>query len=117
MPMILLERKANSRLYIERYFLSRGIKVNPEIELGSHDLLLEFARFNFGIACVTEEFSMDYLRNGLLHKISLLEEIPARAIGFCHLKGVPFSPAVRKLVEIVKSDNTVRNGANKLPSL
>ncbi|MGI6668805.1 MAG: LysR family transcriptional regulator [Acetivibrionales bacterium] len=103
MPMILLERKANSRLYIERYFLSRGIKVDPEIELGSHDLLLEFARFNFGIACVTEEFSTDYLRNGLLYKINLLDEIPARAIGFCHLKGVPFSPAVRKLVEIVQA--------------
>lgn len=103
MPMILLERKSNSRLYIERYLLSRGIKVNPEIELGSHDLLLEFARFNFGVACVTEEFSTDYLRNGLVHKINLMEEIPARAIGFCHLKSVPFSPAVRKLVEIVRT--------------
>ncbi|MGE5613647.1 MAG: LysR family transcriptional regulator [Bacillota bacterium] len=112
MPMILLERKSNSRLYVERHLLSKGIKVDPEIELGSHDLLLEFARFNFGVACVIEEFSAEYLKKGLLYKINLLEEIPPRAIGFCHLKGVPFSPAVRKLVEIVRAGNKAGQGAN-----
>lgn len=101
-PMILLERKSNSRLYVEKYLLSKGIKVTAEIELGSHDLLLEFARFNFGIACVIEEFSQDYLSTGILQKIDLIEEIPAREVGFCFLKSVPLSPAARKLVEAVR---------------
>jgi len=102
MPLILLERKSNSRMYVERYFSSKGIKVTAEIELGSHDLLLEFARYNFGIACVVEEFSQEYLRDGILHKIDLTEEIPARSIGFCFLKSVHLSSAAQKLVDIVR---------------
>lgn len=101
-PLIFLESKSNSRQYVEKYFLSRGIKLQPEIELGSHELLLEFARFNFGIACVTEEFSQEYLKNGFLYKIRLEKEIPERAIGFCFLKSVSLSSAASKFVSIVQ---------------
>jgi DNA-binding transcriptional LysR family regulator len=108
LPMILLERKSNSRLYIERYMASKGIKATPEIELGSHDLLLEFARFNFGIACVVEEFSQDYLKTSRLYKLDLTDEIPSRSIGFCYLKSVSLSPAAQKLVEVVGAqDNAI----------
>jgi len=101
LPMILLERKSNSRLFIEKYMASKGIRATPEIELGSHDLLLEFARFNFGIACVVEEFSTEYLSTSKLFKLNLTDEIPPRSIGFCHLKSVSLSPAAQKLVEVV----------------
>lgn len=103
LPLIILERKSNSRQYVERHLISKGIRITAEIELGSHDLLLEFARFNFGVACVVEEFSQDYLRKGSLHKVDLIEEIPVRSIGFCFLKGVPLSSAAQKLIEIVNS--------------
>lgn len=117
MPLILLERKSNSRLYVEKYLLSQGIRVTPEIELGSHDLLLEFASFNFGIACVVEEFSQDYLNSSRVFRIRLTREIPPRSIGFCYLKSVPLSPAAQKLVEVVfnelKSGRTVRAASLK----
>ncbi|MDR0267792.1 LysR family transcriptional regulator, partial [Paenibacillus sp.] len=57
LPLILLETKSNSRMYVENYMASRGIRISPEFELGSHQLLLEFAKINLGIACVTKEFS------------------------------------------------------------
>ncbi len=100
-PMIFLERKSNSRQYVDRYLLSKGIKLQPEIELGSHDLLLEFAKYNFGISCVIEEFSKDYLDRGDVFKLKLTDEIPKRAIGFCFLKSVSMSAAARKLVSII----------------
>ncbi len=103
LPMILLERKSNSRLFIERYMTSRGIRVTPEIELGSHDLLLEFARFNFGIACVVEEFSQEYIKASKLYKLELTDAIPPRSIGFCYLRSVSLSPAAQKLVEVVEA--------------
>ncbi|NMA34334.1 MAG: LysR family transcriptional regulator [Clostridiaceae bacterium] len=105
MPLILLERKSNSRLYVEKYLMSQGIRVTPEIELGSHDLLLEFARFNFGIACVVEEFSREYLESSRVFRIRLTQEIPPRSIGFCYLRSVPLSPAAQKLVEVVSGEN------------
>jgi DNA-binding transcriptional LysR family regulator len=102
LPLIFLERKSNSRQYVERYLASKGIKIQPEIELGSHDLLLEFAKYNFGVSCVIEEFSTEYLNKGQLYKIELTEEIPKRAIGFCYLKSVSLSNAARKFVDITQ---------------
>ncbi|MFO1442380.1 LysR family transcriptional regulator [Bacillus sp. Bva_UNVM-123] len=101
LPLIFFEPKSNSRKYVEDYFLSKGIQISPEFELGSHDLLLEFARINLGIACVTREFSLDYLNKGLLYEAKLIEEIPKRSIGVCFLKSVPLSQASMKFVEII----------------
>lgn len=103
MPLIFLEKKSNSRRYVEDYLLSKGIKISPEFELGSHDLLLEFARINLGIACVTREFSQDYIKKGLLYEVKLMEDIPKRNIGVCFLKSVPLSLASTKFVEIIEN--------------
>ena len=102
-PLIFLERMSNSRQYVERYIASKGIKLQPEIELGSHDLLLEFARFNFGIACVIEEFSQDYLNSKKLYRLLLDDEIPKRSIGFCFLRSVSLSAAAKRLMEITQA--------------
>ena len=52
-PLILLERKASSRLYLEKYFLQNGLKLHPEIELGARSLLVDLAAIGFGVAGVT----------------------------------------------------------------
>ncbi|SDK82244.1 LysR family transcriptional regulator [Natronincola ferrireducens] len=104
LPLIILESKSNSRQYVEKYMLSKGIKIAPEIELGSHDLLLEFAKINLGIACVIKEFSKDYLKNRMLYEVETTEKIPRRSIGFCFLKSVTLSPSSIKFIEIVKGD-------------
>ncbi len=82
--------------------LSKGIKITAEIELGSYDLLLEFARANLGIACVIKEFSKEYLEKGTVYKVKLKEEIPKRSIGLCFLKSVSLSPATTKFIEILE---------------
>ena len=61
LPLILLEPSSNSRQYVEDVLSAAGVQVSPEFELGSHDLLLEFAKINLGIACVTKQFARDYL--------------------------------------------------------
>ena len=103
MPLIFLESKSNSRKYVEDYMISKGVKISPEFELGSHDLLLEFANINLGIACVTREFSKEYLNKGLVYEVPLIQDIPKREIGVCFLKSVPLSPAATKFVEIVEN--------------
>lgn len=100
-PMIFLEKNSNSRNYIDRFFLSKGISLRPEIELGSHDLVLEFAKINLGIACVTKEFSKQYLTDGNLFIIRTTEEIPKRAVGICRLKGVNLSAAGNALLDLM----------------
>ncbi|MDR5658830.1 LysR family transcriptional regulator [Serpentinicella sp. ANB-PHB4] len=102
LPLILLEPMSNSRRYVEKYLLSKGVKIEPEIELGSHDLLLEFAKINLGIACVTKEFSKEFLNNQLVYEVPLIAPIPKRSIGYCFLKSVSLSPAATKFIEILE---------------
>lgn len=101
-PLILLEPKSNSRQYVEKYILSKGIRIKPEIELGSHELLLEFAKINLGISCVIREFSQEYLQAGVLYEVQTTEEIPKRSIGVCYLKSVSLSPASEKFVDLLE---------------
>ncbi|GAA0124582.1 MULTISPECIES: LysR family transcriptional regulator [Clostridium] len=101
LPLILLEPKSNSRRYVEKFISSKGVQISAEIELGSHDLLLEFAKINLGIACVVKEFSSNYLENKILYEIKTVEQIPKRNIGFGFLKSVSLSPASKKFVELL----------------
>lgn len=102
LPLIFLEKKSNSRQYVERYINTFGIKLSPEIELGSHDLLLEFAKINLGVSCVVKEFSKEYLKQRDVHEIRLMQPIPRRSIGCCFLKSVPLSPAATQFLAILE---------------
>lgn len=101
LPLIFLEKKANSRNYVENYLKEQGYTISPEFELGSHDLVLEFAKINLGVASVTKEFAMDYLDKGILYEVRLQQEVPKRSIGIVHLKSVPLSRATKKFIAIV----------------
>lgn len=100
-PLIFLEKSSNSRKYVENHMVSKGITISPEIELGSYDLLLKFAKINLGIACVVKEFSLDYLNSGDIYEVNLDEAIPERSVGICYLKKVPLSLASTKFVETI----------------
>ncbi|AZU64725.1 LysR family transcriptional regulator [Neobacillus mesonae] len=112
LPLILLDN-SNSRRYVEEFFLSKGIIIQPEFELGSHELLLEFARINLGVACVTKEFSEQFLRKGLLREVTLTDPIPKRSIGICYLKNVPLNRAAERFVEIIEK-KLIRNSYGRL---
>lgn len=107
LPLILLESKSKSRQYVEDFLLENGIKIEPEFELGSHELMLEFAQINLGIACVVKEFSTDYLDSRKIHEIQFTEPIPKRSIGVCYLKEVSLSPAAAKFIEILERKRKV----------
>lgn len=100
-PLIMLDNRSKSREYVEGYLMSNGVNISPEIELGSHDLLLELARIGLGIAFVVREYSTLHLDDEDVFEISTNFEIPGRGIGICHLKDVSISPAAGKFVEIL----------------
>ena len=110
-PLILLERKASSRLYLERFFLQNGLKLNPEIELGARSLLVDLAAIGFGVAGVTEEFVHEELSKGRLRKLATDFEIPPRSVDLCVLRDVPLTPAAQRFADFVKDSLSQRSGA------
>jgi len=98
-PLILLDKSSNSRIYIDRYFEANSISVTPDFELGNIDLLIHFAKFDFGIACVIKNFIKGELEKGEIYEIKPVEKIPPRSIGAVWLKDVPLSTAARELID------------------
>ena len=99
-PLILLESKSSSRRLIDNCFSEHGIILRPGIELGSHDLLLDFAAANFGIACVVEEFSRKALESGRVVRVDTVQNLPRRSVGIFTLR--PRStPATQALLELL----------------
>ena len=101
-PLILLERKASSRLYLEKYFLQNGLHLNPEIELGARSLLVDLAAIGFGVAGVTEEFVRRELENGRLRKLRTSFDIPPRSVDLCVLRDMPLTSAAQRFSDFIR---------------
>ena len=101
-PLILLERKASSRLFLEKYFLQNGLHLHPEIELGARSLLVDLAAIGFGVAGVTEEFVHRDLDSGRLRKLRTSFDIPPRSVDLCVLRDVPLTSAAQRFSDFVR---------------
>lgn len=99
-PIIMLEKDSSMRSYIDRYFHSQQVRLIPEFELGSMDLLIQFAITGLGISCVTAQFAEDELSSGELFALQLEPPIPPRHIGIVTLKDVPLSFAARTMLDL-----------------
>ena len=103
-PLILLERKASSRVFLEQYFLQSGITLTPEIELSSRSLLVSLARIGLGVAGVTLEFVQKALDSGDIRLLKTDFTIPARSVDMCTLRDVTPTAAASAFMEMVRQD-------------
>ena len=86
-PLLMLERLSASRRYLDNFLSGEGVHLRPQIELGSLDLLVEFARAGLGIAAVTREFI--YIPDPWLHIIETQKPIPPRSVAMILRKNSP----------------------------
>ena len=105
LPLILIEKNASSRHFLENNFKERGITLEPQIEVAVHDLLIRFASIHLGISCVIEQFSQDELEKGIIKKLPLDPPLPARSIGCAYLKNAPLSYAAKAFIDLIKSNS------------
>lgn len=101
-PLILLERKASSRVFLEQYFLQSGITLTPEIELSSRSLLVSLAKIGLGVAGVTREFVQDALDSGEIRQLRTDFTIPARSVDMCTLREVSPTAAASAFMEMIR---------------
>ncbi len=99
LPLILLERKASSRLFLEQFFQSRGVALKPEIELCAHELLLSLAQIGLGVAGVTEEYAQSALAEGSVRPLTLAQAIPHRSVLLCTPPNTSPSAAAARFME------------------
>jgi len=100
-PLLLLEQGGSTRQFIDAYLASSHLAIAPEFELGSIDLLVQFAMRGFGLAFVIRDFVAEELASGKLVEIPLDPPLPERNIGIATLKGVPLSAAAKTFLAML----------------
>ena len=101
-PLILLARKASSRVFLEQEFLKHGVTLSPEIELSSRSLLVSLAHIGLGVAGVTLEFVQKALESGDIRALKTDFTIPARSVDMCTLRDVTPTAAAAAFMEMVR---------------
>ncbi|MEK4358441.1 LysR family transcriptional regulator [Paenibacillus sp. FSL M7-1455] len=98
-PLLLLEPGGSTRNYLDEYAKSNGVELKPEFELGSLDLLVQFAQSGFGLTFIASHFIAEELASGKLVEVPLVPPIPQRHVGIATLKGVPLSAASKNFIQ------------------
>ncbi|MBH5318569.1 LysR family transcriptional regulator [Paenibacillus sp. GSMTC-2017] len=103
LPLILLSPGSSTRIFVEQWFAAKGLTVKPDIELGSIDLLAEFAKLGYGAAFISRSFVQEELQSGKLFELQLDDPIPTRNIGFAVRKDMKLSVAADRFVRILNT--------------
>lgn len=99
--LILFSRNSRVRMAITELFNSYGYTLKPEIEVGSVDLLIEFARRGLGISYVTREFISKELEEGSLFEIQLDVALPPSHVGIMTKRNMPISLAANRFMDLI----------------
>ena len=102
LPLLLLEQGTVTRKFLDAQFARYGVVLKPEFELGSIDLLVEFARIGLGVSAVVREFIEGELEAGTLFEVPLEPRLPGRRIGVAFRSGEALSPAADELLCMLK---------------
>ncbi len=102
-PIMLLEPDNITRQYLDRFLLHSDMVLHPEIEMGSMEFLIEFAKIGLGIAAVLKEFVQKDLETGELIEIPLKVSPPGRPVGIVTHKDIPVSMASQKFIDYIQT--------------
>lgn len=101
LPMIFLGGNTSTRSYMDSYLSGSGIVLQPEFELATSDMIVQFALRNLGIGCVVRDFAAEALESGRLFELRFNKMIPKRQFCVVTSNSAPLSAAAGKLLEIM----------------
>ena len=104
-PVLMLDGTTSTTKEINDFFDSMSIKIVPEFEAGSRELLIEMAKNGLGIACVPRRYVLDELAKKELHEVKVTPSLPLRATGVI-IRGEieEHSFAVKEFIKVLDDD-------------
>ena len=95
--ILMLSSKSTTSEYLYHAFAVQDLKLLPEVELNSNDLLMDLARIGLGIACIP-----DYMLNpsDSLKPIPMTESLPARQLILVQHDNLPVPQAAERFLEM-----------------
>lgn len=102
LPIICLEKHTSTRSYIDNYLKNNGVVLEPEFELATSDMIVQFALRNLGIGSVVRNFAEKYIENGELFELKFRKQIPKRNLCIITSDKNPISSAAMKLLNMME---------------
>ncbi|MEY8356151.1 LysR family transcriptional regulator [Lachnospiraceae bacterium 54-53] len=104
LPCIFLEKNTSTRRFMDDYLAGHGVEVEPEFELSTSDMIVQFSMRNLGVGCVMSGFAQEALEKGNLVELEFLQKMPERHFSIITDSKTPVSPAGKRLLQLMTSD-------------
>ena len=98
------KQPSNTRSFLDKYMEENNIEFNPDIEIVSYNLVVEFTKAGFGIGYVTREFAKQELENKEIYELEVIPKIKPRELGIITLKNNTLSYAASKFIKLIIED-------------
>ncbi len=86
---------------ISGHFQDQGVKISPEFELATSDMLIQFAKKSLGIASVVRDFAKSGIATGELFELQFAKKIPPREFCVVLNDRVPMTAAAEALLNFL----------------
>lgn len=100
-PLLMLDNSTNTRQEIDRFLGGLNIKIIPEYELSSVELIVEMAKRGMGVACVPREYISEELKSGELTELNVTPAFPDRMMGVVVNKDKNYSYALSEFLKLL----------------
>ena len=104
MPLILLEKETSTRKYMDEFLAGNGVVINPEFELATSDMIVQFTQRNLGVGCVVRDFAKEELDKGELFELRFNTMIPKRQFAIVTKEGAVLSSAAAGLLAVMNQE-------------
>lgn len=99
LPVMCLEGDTSTRRYVAEFLEKEHVMLQPEFELATSGMLIQFAKRSLGVASVVEDFAKQAIREGELFELQFDKEIPKREFCIVYNDKIPMSTAAGKLFQ------------------
>jgi DNA-binding transcriptional LysR family regulator len=101
LPIISLEKNTSSRSCMDQFLMENEVTIQPEFELATSDMIVQFALRNLGVGIVVRDFAQEYLENGKLFELRFNKMIPKRSFCLVTDSRPHLSMAAEQLVKLI----------------
>ena len=102
LPIISLEQGTSTRSYMDSFLEKNQVRIQPEFELATSDMIVQFAKRNLGVGCVVKDFAKAEVEAGVLFELRFNKIIPKRSFCVVLNEKLPQSAAAGKLLQIME---------------
>lgn len=101
LPIICLEGHTSTRAYIDGILKNNGVILQPEFELATSDMIVQFSLRNLGVGSVVKNFANKFIDSGDLFELKFKRSFPPRNFSIVTSDKIPVSNAAKTLLKMM----------------